>query len=70
MEDREFAILVKKSVDNMNFVLKEAKERNMKLHIDFNEEGSTISMYYRYLEQGDVLKIRDFYIPVPNIVLI
>ena len=70
MEDREFAILVKKSVDNMNFVLKEAEERKMKLHIDFNEEGSTISMYYRYLEQGDVLKIRDFYIPVPNIALI
>jgi len=67
MEDKEFAELFKKSVHNMNWCLSEAKKRKMKIHVDFNDEDLLVSKYYRYFTQNDTLKIRDFYIPVPNI---
>jgi len=65
MEDKEFAEMVKKSVQNINWCLSETKKRKMKIHIDFKND--IMCFYYRYLTQDDTLEIKNFFIPVPDI---
>ena len=70
MDDKEFARMLKRSIDHLNFCLEEARKRKIELHIDFNRDRESFSVCYRYLTQDDTLKITDFYIPVPNIDLL